>query len=145
MSFFGRLFGKLFGGQGGEASGESGGAEGFPSREPGPGMSLYEMSRGNGIPLSRETCEVCSASFHWPEQYVNVTTTANPLYAISPEAQKALQAELDRWSVDVGGFCPRCRKRLCPRHVKLVENPLMPTLGMVPGCGKCGAALAPKR
>ncbi len=55
--------------------------------------------------MTTERCDKDGRTFVAPK------TTLNLLTAYSA----------DQYIVDVGGFCPLCRKHLCPRHVYLKE------------------------
>jgi len=88
--------------------------------------SLRDIMLHSNIPMSPKRCDLCGVTFPCPEQLFELVTI-----------------QLDNWILDIGGFCPRCRKYLCPKHAKFVNVGNPSDMTWLASCNRCESALQP--
>jgi hypothetical protein len=73
-----------------------------------------------------QRCERCGITFVLPDRLLTIHGY-----------------EADRWSLDVGGYCPQCKLYLChlDSHFELIVRGAADVGGGTPVCNECGARL----
>jgi len=89
---------------------------------------MASMNEKSPHEFSVKRCEVCGASFTYPDSFLNLATT-----------------NIAGIALDIGGFCPECRLYVCPKHGQFAQVPPgenAPNAGAWrPACAACGTFL----
>jgi hypothetical protein len=86
-------------------------------------ISMLQTCKQSNIQLSPHRCDVCNSTFMLGSQMLNVFTD-----------------DKSRWHVDIGGYCPTCRKFMCQKHIDLA-NPSNDGFNYVLTCNSCGSEI----
>ncbi|HSQ79487.1 MAG TPA: hypothetical protein VLN41_02745 [Candidatus Bathyarchaeia archaeon] len=90
---------------------------------------LESINDKTPLTLSVRRCDVCGASFAYPNRFVNLTTT-----------------NISGVALDLGGYCPHCRAYVCPAHGTFAQNPVddkaLNSGSWRPACAACGTFLS---
>lgn len=91
--------------------------------------AMETMDENGSLRLSVKRCDVCGASFTYPNKFLNL--------AIPDPSGVAL---------DLGGYCHTCRAYICPQHGKFAQTPpdskALNAGSWRPACGVCGSFLS---
>ena len=98
-----------------------------------PGKPLSYFAKQEGTPFHQATCDLCGASFSWLE-----TTVAYPIPLSENPSKPA------REKIDVGGWCVKCQKFICPREADFIPLPQGGNDWWIPGCRRCQIPLLGK-
>lgn len=90
------------------------------------GKPLSYFAKQEGTAFHDATCDACGAAFQWLE-----TGVAFPI-PLSVSRSKP-----DRSTLDIGGWCPKCRRMICPDQADFVPFTHGEEDWWVPGCRDC--------
>ena len=84
----------------------------------------------NGTSIGKGTCDVCGERFNWVE-----TIQWFPIpVRLAPDKP-------DRSTLDLGGWCKKCQRVLCPSEADYVRFTMKNEDWWIPGCRDCQLAL----
>ena len=72
------------------------------------------------------TCDICGSSFQWLDQGVPY-----------PVPLSVSRSKPDRSLLDIGGWCPKCKRMICPGQAEFVPYTLRGDDFWAPGCRDC--------
>lgn len=100
-------------------------------------FSFHDFLLKQNIPVFPKQCDApighnnCGTIFWYPFHKLEFLTT-----------------KLDKWELDIGGYCSSCRQNRCSKHAKWVaagipmsEKSDEPNRIWAPGCSTCGSIL----
>jgi hypothetical protein len=87
------------------------------------------MNERSPVKIAVKRCDVCGASFAYPDRFMNLAT-----------------ANIAGVALDMGGYCPKCRTYVCPSHSRFAQNSIdekaLNSGSWRPACAACGSFLS---
>lgn len=91
---------------------------------------LSYFAAQKGVPIGKGTCDVCGDRFTWVE-----TVQAFPIPA------RLKRDKPDRSTLDLGGYCQKCKRVICTSHADYVRITMRSEDWWIPGCRDCQLGL----
>jgi hypothetical protein len=98
------------------------------------GDGLSYLGRQKGYQFFDGTCDACGARFQWMD---NIISYPIPLSASRDKPPRSM--------LDIGGWCMKCDRMLCPAECEFIPANMKGDDWWIPGCRDCQSMMAGSR